>query len=131
MPIMPKLHFEESGRGLPVVLLHGFPLDSRVWAKQRAALNDRYRVITPDLRGFGRSKSDDPFTIESLADDVHALLKEIGALPGVLGGLSMGGYAALAYAKKYPADLRGLILVDTKAEADTPEGKQAREEMIE
>src|SRR5439155_22981708 len=77
------------------------------------------------------SKSNDAFTIESLADDVHVFLREIGALPCVLGGLSMGGYSALAYAKKYPSDLRALVLIDTKAEADTPEGKQGREKMIQ
>src|SRR5437870_4244544 len=131
MPPMATLHYDQAGRGLPLALLHGFPLDSRVWAKQRAALADQCRVITPDLRGFGKSTSDQPFSIESQADDVHAWLKQIGALPGVLGGLSMGGYVALACAKKYPADLRGLILIDTKADADTPDGKQAREKMID
>src|SRR5437762_11169078 len=102
---MPTLSFDESGKGTPLVLLHGFPLDRRVWNKRRAAFSDRCRVITPDLRGFGRSKSTDAFTIESLADDVHLFLREIGALPCALGGLSMGGYTALAYAKKYPSDL--------------------------
>jgi pimeloyl-ACP methyl ester carboxylesterase len=133
MPAMASLSYDESGKGLPVVLLHGFPLDARVWKAQRAALGEqggRFRVITPDLRGFGKSKSTEPFTIESLADDVHALLKEIGALPCVLGGLSMGGYATLAFANKHPRDLRGLILTDTKAEADTADGKQARDKMI-
>jgi pimeloyl-ACP methyl ester carboxylesterase len=125
------LNYEEKGTGKPLVLLHGFPLDSRIWREQVAALSDRFRVITPDLRGFGQSKSADPFTMESLADDVHALLTGLGALPAVLGGLSMGGYVALAYAKKYPTGLRGLVLIDTKAEGDTPEGKQGREKMIE
>jgi pimeloyl-ACP methyl ester carboxylesterase len=66
-----------------------------------------------------------------LADDIHALLESIGASPCVLGGLSMGGYVALAYARKYPTDLRGLALIDTRAEADTPEGKRGRETMAE
>ena len=127
-----SIHYEESGQGTPpVVLLHGFPLDSRVWKAQREALADRHRVIMPDLRGFGRSASDDPFTMESIADDVHALLEDLGALPCVLGGLSMGGYVALAYAKKYPADLAGLLLIDTRAEADTPEGREGRQKMID
>jgi 3-oxoadipate enol-lactonase len=125
------LHYQEQGTGKPLVLLHGFPLDSRIWREQIAALSDRFRVIAPDLRGFGQSKSAEPFTMESLADDVHALLAEIGALPCVLGGLSMGGYVALAYAKKYPTDLRGLALIDSKAEADTAEGKAGRDKMIE
>jgi len=126
-----ELSYEETGKGMPVVLLHGFPLDLRVWEAQVAALADRWRVIAVDMRGFGKSRSDAPFTIESLGDDVHALLGEIKALPCVLGGLSMGGYVALGYAKKYPADLKGLMLIDTRAEADTPEGKAARGKMIE
>jgi pimeloyl-ACP methyl ester carboxylesterase len=69
--------------------------------------------------------------MESLADDVHELLRSLGALPCVLGGMSMGGYIALAYIKKYAEDLRGLVLIDTKAAADDNEGKRARDQMIE
>jgi pimeloyl-ACP methyl ester carboxylesterase len=127
-----NLYFLDQATGTPVVLLHGFPLDSRMWSAQVPALTSAgYRVIAPDLRGFGQSPSDKSFTVESLADDVHALLAGIGALPVVLAGLSMGGYVALAYAKKYPADLRGLVLLDTKAEADTAEGKEGRQKMID
>ena len=129
------LSYHDRGRGdRNVALLHGFPLDSRMWEAQLAALGDApggFRVVAPDLRGFGQSRSDTPFTLESLADDVHALLSALGALPTVLVGLSMGGYVALAYAKKYRGDLRGLVLVDTKAEADTAEGKAGREKMID
>ena len=126
------LSYEESGHAAPpIALLHGFPLDSRVWKSQRDALSKDRRVITPDLRGFGRSPSADAFTMESIADDVHALLQDLGALPVILGGLSMGGYAALAYAKKYPTDMKGLILIDTRAEADTPEGREGRQKMID
>jgi 3-oxoadipate enol-lactonase len=125
------LNYEERGTGKPLVLLHGFPLDSRIWREQVAALSNRFRVIAPDLRGFGQSKSNEPFTMEALAGDVHALLAKLNALPAVLGGLSMGGYVALAYAKKYPTDLLGLVLIDTKAEGDTAEGKAGREKMIE
>ena len=122
----------ERGSGAPpLVLLHGFPVDARMWDAQVDALSDAWRVIAPDLRGFGRSQSDTPFTIESLADDVRALLGELGALPCVLAGLSMGGYVALAYANKYPDDLRGLVLIDTKAEADTPEAREGRQKMID
>lgn len=125
------LAYDQRGEGLPVVLVHGFPLDSRMWANQAQALASKYRVITPDLRGFGRSPSNEPFTIEALADDVHALLERVGALPCVLAGFSMGGYVALAFAKKYPAELRGLILVDTRAEGDTAEGKAGRQKSVE
>ena len=72
-----SFYYEESGKGLPLVLLHGFPLDSRVWKKQREALGHLFHVITPDLRGFGKSLSAESFTLGSLADDVHALLAEM------------------------------------------------------
>ncbi len=125
------IDYEESGQGMPVVLLHGFPLDQRVWAQQRSALADRFRVITPDLRGFGKSVSIEPFSLASLADDVYALLQAIGALPCIIGGLSMGGYVCFEFVRKHPAGVKGLLLIDTRAEADSPEGKQGREKMIE
>lgn len=119
----------ERGQGVPLVLLHAFPADRRVWERQLDELSAEFRVITPDLRGFGQSSSEEPFTLESQAVDVRALLASIGALPCILSGLSMGGYIALAYARKYPADLRGLAVVDSKAEPDTPEAKQGRDQM--
>jgi pimeloyl-ACP methyl ester carboxylesterase len=125
------LHYTEAGTGPNLVLVHGFPLSSLMWEKQIAALADRNRAIAPDLRGFGKSPSNDPFTMESLAEDLHSLLIRLDLCPVVLAGLSMGGYVALAYVKKYPMDLRGLILIDTRAEGDTAEGKQGRQKMIE
>lgn len=126
-----SFNYADRGRGLPLVLLHGFPLDSRVFDHQLDHVSRRCRVITPDLRGFGRTRSDKPFSLDDLADDVHQMLGRIDALPCVIGGLSMGGYVSLAFAKKYPNDLKGLVLIDSKAAGDTPEGKQAREKMAE
>ena len=125
------LAYDQRGQGTPLVLLHGYPLDSRMWANEIGSLSAHHRVIAPDLRGFGKSTSIEPFTIEQIADDTHALLAKLAALPCVLGGFSMGGYVALAFAKKYPTDLRALILVDTRAEADTSDGKAAREKAID
>jgi pimeloyl-ACP methyl ester carboxylesterase len=127
------IHYREKGHGAPaVLLLHGFPLDGRMWDAQLDALAARHRVIVPDMRGFGQSQPPaGPFSIESLADDVHALAQKLGAVPFVLAGLSMGGYVSLAYARKYRDTLRALILVDTKAEGDTPEGKGGRAKMIQ
>lgn len=124
-------HYEERGTGLAVVLVHGFPLDGRIWEDQVSALSERWRVIVPDLRGFGQSQPPSPFTIESLADDLHALLAGIGALPCVIGGLSMGGYVCFAFITKYATEVKGLVLVDTRCEADAPEGKEGRLKMIE
>src|ERR1700743_1984444 len=100
--------FIVRGTGVSVVLLHGYPLDHRIFLPQLEQLSREARIILPDLRGFGKSISREPFSIESLADDVHALLAKLGALPCVLGGLSMGGYVSLALARKYPGDLLGL-----------------------
>jgi 3-oxoadipate enol-lactonase len=125
------ISYQDRGKGMPIVLVHGFPLDSRIWDAQVATLSDRYRVIAPDLRGFGQSKSSEPFTMDSQADDLHELLRQIGALPCILGGLSMGGYVVLAFAKKYSTDLKGLVLIDTRAEADAPAGRENRNRMIQ
>jgi pimeloyl-ACP methyl ester carboxylesterase len=126
-----NLWYSESGRGPTIVLVHGFPLDSRMWEAQVTTFSSRFRVIAPDLRGFGGSAATDPFTMQSLADDLHGLLAKLNALPCILCGLSMGGYVALAYARKYPSDLRALGLIDTRAEADSPEGKANRNKMID
>jgi 3-oxoadipate enol-lactonase len=116
-----------SDSKVPVVLLHAFPLSSAMWLPQVEALGKEYRIITPDLRGFGSAEG---FTgapsIAQMADDVAGLIHE----PVVLGGLSMGGYVALAFARKYPEKLRGLILSDTKAEADDADGRANRDKMI-
>jgi 3-oxoadipate enol-lactonase len=126
-----NIYYNESGRGLPVVLIHGFPLDHRIWHNQVHDLSHVCRVITPDLRGFGHSTGGGSFTIASLAEDLYLLLSQIHALPCVLGGLSMGGYVALAYERQYAATLRGLMLIDTRAGADSPEGRAGRDVMIE
>lgn len=126
-----SLPYTDRGRGDALVLLHGFPLDSHMWDAQAERLSANYRVIAPDFRGFGQSRRSDPFTLESLADDIHLFVEQLVAVPCVLAGLSMGGYVAQVYARKYPKDLRGLILVDTKAEGDTPEAKAGRAKMIE
>lgn len=122
-----EFHYTEQGRGEAIVLLHGYPLDGRVWDAVARPLAERYRVIVPDLRGFGRSKSDAAFTMTSLAEDVHALVEKLGAKPCVMGGLSMGGYVTLQYARRYPRELRGVMMINSKAEADNSEQKEARE----
>src|SRR5690349_22010695 len=97
------LAFREKGTGVPLVLLHAFPLDGRMWDAQLESLSDAARIIVPDFRGFGRSPESGPFTIESMADDIHALLVSLKALPCVLAGVSMGGYVSLAFIRKYAA----------------------------
>jgi len=124
------LTWEEKGQGLPLVLLHPFPLHSGFWACQRESLSDIARVITPDFRGFGGSGQDGRIsTMDLLADDLAALLEYLELERVILGGLSMGGYVAMAFLRTCPARVRAFILADTRPQADTPEGRQAREDM--
>jgi pimeloyl-ACP methyl ester carboxylesterase len=117
----------EAGSGPAVVLLHAFPLNASMWSAQREALSASYRVLCPDQRGFGGSQlgHDDP-SLDEVADDVAAMLDARKVETCVLGGLSMGGYVAMAFARRHPDRLRGLVLADTKASADTPEAAANR-----
>jgi pimeloyl-ACP methyl ester carboxylesterase len=125
-----KIAFDVRGAGIPLVLLHAFPFDRRMWADDAAALADRHRVITVDLPGFGESPLGASTSIAGFADDVAALLDELGVPMAAIAGLSMGGYVALAFAERHPARLAALVLADTRAGADSPEGRQAREDGI-
>lgn len=116
--------------GVPLLLVHGYPFDHTIFAPQLAGITG-HRVIAPDLRGFGGSSAPTgPMTVDDYADDLAALLDLLGLERVVLGGLSLGGYVALAFAARHPARLGGLILIDTRAGADTAEGKTARGEAI-
>jgi pimeloyl-ACP methyl ester carboxylesterase len=103
-----------------------------MWRTQIAELQNKYRVIVPNLRGFGGTSAfDGEPSIARMADDVNVLFDGLGLRePVVLGGLSMGGYVAFAFARSYAARVRGLILADTRAEADTPETKATRDKTI-
>ena len=127
-----ELAWEEAGRGEPVVLLHAFPLNRKMWAPQVEALAVGYRVITPDFRGHGESSGvEEDSTMERLAGDVRGLLDHLKLERVVLGGLSMGGYVAFAFLRRWPQRVAALILADTRASADTEEGRKARYEMAE
>ena len=122
-----ELAWDDTGQGLPVVLLHAFPVNRRMWAAQREALATRYRVITPDFRGHGESGlAEEDSTMERLADDICGLLDELKLERVALGGLSMGGYVAFAFLGRYAGRVAALILADTRAGADSEEGRKAR-----
>jgi pimeloyl-ACP methyl ester carboxylesterase len=123
-----KLAHEGGGSGSVVVLLHGFPLSRAMWQHQRMAIGSAYRLITPDLRGHGESPAPEGvYTMDEMADDVVELLDELNIdQPIVLGGLSMGGYVALSLVCRHPRRVRGLMLIDTRAAADTPEAARLR-----
>jgi pimeloyl-ACP methyl ester carboxylesterase len=118
------LAVRDSGEGVPLVLLHAFPLRAAMWdaVRPRGA-----RVLAPDQRGFGGSPlgADEP-SLDRCADDVVALLDHLGLDRVVLGGSSMGGYVAMALARRAPERLRGLVLVGTKAGADPDAGRAGR-----
>ncbi|WP_152051928.1 alpha/beta fold hydrolase [Tautonia marina] len=124
-----RLSFDEQGTGPVVVLLHGFPLDRTMWSSQLGMLSNHHRVIAPDLRGHGQSPTPPgPYRMEDMAADVIETLDAARVEPPyVVGGLSMGGYVALAMAERYPDRLRGLILLNTRAGADSPEAAANRE----
>jgi len=125
-----EIAFRDEGRGTPLLLVHGFPLDHTMWKHQIEGLSSVCRVIAPDLRGFGRSRAmGAKVTMERLADDLAALVDALGAgEPIVFCGLSMGGYVAWEFWKKYRAGVRGLVLCDTRAAADSPEAAAGRRE---
>ncbi len=120
-----ELVSREVGSGTPLVLLHAFPLSSAMWLAQREHLSATARVVTPDQRGFGGSDlgSDEP-SLDACAADVIALLDRLGLDQVVLGGLSMGGYVAMAVLRHHPSRVAALLLADTKAAAD-PEPARA------
>ena len=128
-----ELAFVDSGEGTPVLLIHGFPLDHAMWSAQIDALGAHYRVIAPDLRGFGASGvTPGKVTMEQFADDLAALVDALGiGGPVVVCGLSMGGYVAWQLWRRHAARVRALILCDTRAAADTPEVAAGRLETAE
>jgi pimeloyl-ACP methyl ester carboxylesterase len=113
--------------GTPLVLIHGYPLDHTSWNEVASLLENEFDVIMPDLRGFGQSTTvETPYTISDMADDLAGLLDQSKIEKVSLAGHSMGGYVALAFAKKYPQRVSGLGLVSSQAIADSPEGKDRR-----
>ena len=116
---------------LPVVLIHGYPLDHTMWFSTIAALGSQARVICPDLPGFGREPvlELDP-SMDAYAAWLRRVLETQGITSAVLAGMSMGGYVAMALAEKYPEMVAGLALISTQSAADTNEARAARQEMI-
>jgi pimeloyl-ACP methyl ester carboxylesterase len=122
--------YEDHGIGQPILFLHAFPLNRSMWSGELIALlaEERYRLVALDWRGFGESDIiGDTSTMEQFADDVAGLMDALGMQDAILCSLSMGGYAAFAFLRKYPQRLKGLILADTRPGADNAEGRANRE----
>lgn len=122
--------YDDQGQGQPVVLIHGFPFSRQTWRPQVSALTRTYRLVLPDLRGFGESDGA-PSSVEELAEDVQALVERLHLPPFVLGGFSMGGYVLFRYLARHADRVKAVMLLDTRAEPDAPEGRQRRYSAIE
>jgi len=122
-----NLAYNRRGKGTPLMLVHGFPLDSTSWNETVPLLENTFDVIQPDLRGFGKSTTvETQYTVSDMADDLVGLLDHLGIEKTALAGHSMGGYIALALAKKYPQRVSALGLISSQAAADSAERKEGR-----
>lgn len=122
-----NLAVDVRGKGPAILLIHGYPLDHTIWEHPLGNLEGWTRVA-PDLRGMGQSDAPDlGYSMQTYAEDLLALLTALGIERAVVCGLSMGGYVAFEMLRRARARVRGLILVDSRAEADTPEGRKARD----
>jgi 3-oxoadipate enol-lactonase len=128
------LNHVESGHphGVPVVFIHGFPMNHLMWENQMNALPNDYRIIAYDVRGLGKSDlGNGEISMEAHVDDLKGLLDDLDIQKAIVCGLSMGGYIALNAIQKYPQRFLGLVLCDTKSDADTEQGKQKRYDSIQ
>lgn len=125
-----SLAYEDRGQGVPLLCIHGYPLNRRIWQDQWENLGDVARLIVPDLRGHGDSTDSGaavaPHSMELFADDCLRLLDHLGVARALVCGLSMGGYVAFALLRKAPQRVAGLILAATRARPDSPEAQENR-----
>lgn len=122
--------YREYGQGEPIVLLHAFPLNGGMWKPQVPALEEGYRIILPDYPGFGRS----PYSpaqpdVRYYAEGIRQLLDRLGVERMILGGLSMGGYVALACLRLFPERVSALVLANTRPDPDSEEIRESRKNM--
>lgn len=123
-----EIHYDTFGDGPPVLFVHGFPLSGSMWSETARGLSDRWRCIVPDLRGHGCSAATATVSIADFADDLAGLLDALGeGRPAVLAGLSMGGIIAFEFFRRHRTRLRALVLSNTRANPETPEGAARRE----
>jgi 3-oxoadipate enol-lactonase len=121
-----RMAYEQRGeeQQTALLLIHGFPLDHRMWVGQLEDLSSRARIIAPDLRGQGRSEiPPGPYTMDQHADDLAALLDHLAIERAIVCGLSMGGYIAFAFWRRHRNRVSALVLADTRPE---PDGETAR-----
>jgi 3-oxoadipate enol-lactonase len=126
------IQYDVRGNGPPVLFLHAFPLNLRMWDAQARALEATHQVVRFDARGFGGTPPGDGLlTMERIADDAVALLDHLGLSKTIVCGLSMGGYATFALMRRHPERVKGLVLADTRTAPDSTEAKRARSAQAE
>jgi pimeloyl-ACP methyl ester carboxylesterase len=134
-----EIEYQDGGQGSPVLLGHGYSATGRMWDSQRAALGDRYRIISWDMRGHGQTESPaDPaqYSAALTVADMRALLQHCGVERAVVGGLSLGGYVSLAFYRAHPEMVRALVICDSgpgyrNAEARAAWNTRAHERAVE
>ncbi len=129
-----ELGYDDHGAGIPVIFLHAFPLNRSMWQAQITALlnEQRFRLVALDWRGFGESEINvEVSSMDLLAGDVLGLMDALGMQQAILCGLSMGGYVAFNFMRRYPQRVGGLILADTKPGADNEEARANREKVAQ
>jgi 3-oxoadipate enol-lactonase len=127
------LAYDESGSGLPLLLIHGYPLNRHLWQSQLSGLVDTARVIAPDLRGHGDSgMGNADHSMTQLAQDCFDFVAALGIQqPFAVCGLSMGGYIAMAMLRLHPERLAAAIFTATRSAADSSEVKDSRQKSIQ
>ena len=122
------LAYDDAGSGTPILFIHGYPMNRKLWNGQITALAEASRVLTLDLRGHGDSEqTPGPYSMELFADDCKEFLDALGIQKAVICGLSMGGYVCMAFYRKYAARVAGIVLTATRPAADSPAARENRE----
>lgn len=125
-----EMGYDEGGTGVPVLFVHGFPHDRSLWTPQLQGLTVQARCLAVDLRGFGETTAKPPFSMDQYADDLAGFLDVMHVERAVIAGLSMGGYIALAMWRRHAARVRGLVLSNTRAGADSDEAREKRKNLM-
>lgn len=129
---MPKLFFYESGDGFPVVFIHGFCESNSIWKSLTEALSDEFRIICPDLPGFGQSLlPDNDFSLSEIGDELVSWLKSLGINKCIVIGHSLGGYISLEILRKHHDFIKGIGLFNSSAFEDPLDKKENRNKLIE
>lgn len=129
---MLEINFQERGQGSPIILLHGFPMDSSIWDAFAEELSKDFKVITIDLPGFGGSPIlEAPFSLDEVGEKIYGWLLDNHLTNSVLIGHSLGGYVALAMVDRNPEKFAGLGLFHSTAYPDSDERKQSRTKVLD